>query len=225
MGIHDGHRKNRLNTLITQGIEGEPDHAALELLLFYCIHGKDVNPLAHRLVERFGSLTGVLEAPYEELMQLEDVGKGTAAFFVLLREVQRRYRLQETEKGRPVNNSEDAGKVLVPHFFGERNEVVYLLCLDAKRKPLSCQLVGKGEVGSAAVSVRRIVEVALTANATQVILAHNHPSGIALPSQEDICTTTQVSQALKLVGVTLLDHLIVADTDFVSLQDNGVLRR
>ena len=112
----------------------------------------------------------------------------------------------------------------MPYFFGERDEVVYLLCLDAKCKVLDCRMLFRGGVNSAGVSVRKIVETALACNATSVVLAHNHTSGIALPSKEDEATTRQIRTALDAVGILLADHIIVADDDFVSMADSGFFR-
>ena len=100
-------------------------------------------------------------------------------------------------------------------------ETVFLLCLDAKCKVLCCREIGQGSVNSAGISVRKIVEVALGANATTVVLAHNHPSGLALPSAEDIQTTRRVAAALKAVEVHLADHIVVADGDYVSMVQSG----
>ena len=102
--------------------------------------------------------------------------------------------------------------------------MVFLLCLDAKCKVLCCQQVGEGGVNSAGVPIRRVVETALAANATTVVLAHNHPSGLALPSHEDIETTRRVALALDAVEIALADHIIVADGDFTSMVHSGYYR-
>ena len=101
---------------------------------------------------------------------------------------------------------------------------MYLLCLDAKCKVLDCRLLSVGGVNTAAVSVRKIVEAALSCNATSVVLAHNHTSGIALPSAEDEVTTRRIAAALDAVGILLADHIIVADDDYVSMADSGFFR-
>ena len=118
----------------------------------------------------------------------------------------------------------ECGKYLVPRFFGRRNETVFILCLDAKCKGLGCVDVGEGSVNSAGVPVRRIVETALAYNATTVILAHNHPSGLALPSGEVVQTTHRVAAALNAVEISLADHIVVADDDFVSIVLSGYYR-
>ena len=98
---------------------------------------------------------------------------------------------------------------------------MFLLCLDAKCKVLCCKEVGQGSVNSASISVRKVVETALAANATTVVLAHNHPSGVALPSEEDILTTRRIAAALNAVEVHLADHVVVADGDYVSIAQSG----
>jgi len=110
---------------------------------------------------------------------------------------------------------------MLPFFFGRRVETVFLLCLDAKCKVLCCKEVGEGSVNSAGISVRKIVETALGANATSVVLAHNHPSGLAVPSAEDIQTTRRIAMALSAVEISLADHIVVADEDYVSIVQSG----
>ena len=108
-------------------------------------------------------------------------------------------------------------------FAGENREAVYLLCLDRKGKLLGCKHLADGDVSSAALNIRKVVETALLTSASAVILAHNHPSGLALPSADDKITTLQVRDALATIGVPLADHIIVADNDFVSMADSGLL--
>ena len=122
-----------------------------------------------------------------------------------------------------LNSTSKCGQYLVPFFHGEQEEVVYLLCLDAKCKALCCVPVHRGSITVASISVRKIVQTALNQNAASVVLAHNHPSGYALPSQEDLDTTRTLQTALQSVGIVLADHIIVADDDYVSLADDGYL--
>ena len=109
----------------------------------------------------------------------------------------------------------------MPRFFGRTRETVFLLCLDAKCKVLCCKEIGEGSVNTASISVRKVVETALAANATTVVLAHNHPSGIAVPSNEDIQTTQRIAAALSAVEIHLADHIVVADGDYVSMVQSG----
>lgn len=205
------------------GIDAFSEHTVLELLLYCAIPRGDVNPLAHELINRFGTLAGVFEAPEEDLKKVHGVGANTAYLIKLVPQIGRRYMMSRTDENTIINSTEDAGKFILPRFQGELNEAVYLISLDAKCKVLNCSLVGRGDVNSANISARKVVSTALKYNATHAILAHNHTSGMALPSDEDVKTTWKLLDALKRVDVTLLDHLVVADDDFVSLAANGAI--
>lgn len=224
MGLHDGHRERMKRRFLRHGLASFDDHNVLELLLFYAIPRRDTNALAHRLMDTFGTLDAVFGADAEMLMSVEGMGENAAALIRLVPETARRYLMAKSEVGEILLDAESAGRFFLPRFINCRNETVYLACLDAKMKVLDCRALSSGSVNSAHVDVRGIVQMALLQNASAVILAHNHTSGIALPSREDETATLQVQQALKLVGVELLDHIIVAGDDFVSLADNGLLR-
>ncbi|MGE4484892.1 MAG: RadC family protein [Oscillospiraceae bacterium] len=224
MSIHDGHRERIKKKFLEYGLPFFDDHQVLEMLLYYAVPRGDTNPLAHRLLDRFGNLSAVFDAPYDELMKTEGVGANTAVLIKLLPQVYRRYAISRESMDDILDSTKKAGAYLVPRFCAEPDEVVYLACLDAKCKVLACKLLFRGGVNSTHVSIRKIVETALTYNSTSVILAHNHTSGIALPSLEDEETTRRIQTALSSVDITLTDHIIVADRDYVSLADNGFFR-
>jgi DNA repair protein RadC len=224
MSVHDGHRERMKNRFEQHGLENFDDHNVLELLLFYALPRGDVNPLAHALLERFGSLASVFDAPIEELCKVPGIGHSTALLIKLIPQISRRYLISRTSFDDILDSSKKAGQYLLPRFYAERDEIVYMVCLDAKCKVINCKLLFQGSVNSANVSIRKIVENALTYNATSVIIAHNHTSGIALPSQEDQITTRRIETCLKAVDITLTDHIIVADDDFVSLADCGFFK-
>ena len=221
MSIHTNHRQRVKDRFRAEGLDGFDEVHALELLLFYAIPQGDVNPLAHRLLDHFGSLRGVLEAPTEHLLAVEGVGNHTAMLLGLVKGMARKYLISSEGKTRPMKTLEDCGNYLKDRLMGRRDETVMLLCLDAKRKMLGCRIISEGSVNSAEVSTRKVLDAALTMNATSVILAHNHPSGIALPSMEDIVTTRRMAMALDAVGILLEDHIVVADRDYVSLFQSG----
>ena len=223
MESHKGHRQRLKSRYLETGLEGFDDVTALELLLFYAVPRQDTRPIAKRLVERYGSLAAVLEAPIEDLLQVEGVGPGGAVLMTLIPHVARRYLMQRAEVGEILNTTERCGAYLVPRFFGERDEVVWLLCLDGKCKVLDCRMLFRGSVNAVNVSVRKIVQTALACNATAVVLAHNHTTGIALPSHEDIQTTARLKATLHAVDVCLMDHLVVAGDDFVSMADSKLM--
>ena len=216
--LHSGHRQRLKKRFLEEGLAHFNEHQVLELMLFYCIPRQDTNPIAHALLDRFGSLSQVMEAPVTELQKVPGMGEASAAFLSLLNAFCRYYLINRSSTDLILNTISQCGAYMLPFFYGRRNETVYLLCLDAKIKMLSCKEVGEGSVNSAAVPIRRIVEMALGANATSVVLAHNHPSGLAIPSNEDILTTRRLAVALSSVDILLVDHLIFADDQFVSLQ-------
>ena len=222
--MHTGHRARLKAQFLQSGLDALTDIQVLELLLFYANPRRDTNPIAHRLLNQFGSLSAVLDAPPELLGKVSGVGENAALLLHLVPCVCRRYLIDRASYEQILDSTEKAGAFLVPYFFGARDEMVYLLCLDAKCKVLDCRMLSVGGVNTASVSVRKIVEAALACNATSVVLAHNHTSGIALPSKEDEATTRQIRTALDAVGILLADHIIVADDDFVSMADSGFFR-
>lgn len=223
MGIHDGHREKMRQRFMTGGLDAFADHEILELLLYYAIPRRDTNPIAHALMERYGSLPAVLSAPMEDLKRTEGIGESAAVLLHLVPQVCRRARLAQVGEDQVLNSSERAGAYLMECFDGESREVIYQLCLDRKGKLLACKRLGEGSVASADLDVRRLVENAILTGASAVILAHNHPSGVALPSDGDYTATMRVRAALNAIGIELADHIIVADGDFVSMADSGYL--
>jgi len=221
---HAGHRERLRARFLSEGLDAFAEHNVLELLLFYALPQKDTNELAHTLINRFGSLSGVLDASPDDLCRVAGLGMNTATLLALMPALFRRYKLSSAARDICLNTTDKAGEYLLPLFTGLKNEVVYLLCLDAKCKPLCCRQLFEGTVNAAQVNTRKVVELALTFNASSIILSHNHMSGVALPSEEDEATTKRIQAALEAVGVKLADHIIVADDDFVSMAQSGLIR-
>lgn len=221
MALHDGHRQRLKDRFRSEGLDHFEERHVLELLLSYSIPRKDTAPLAKELLAHFGSFTQVMEATPEELQKVKGVGEHTATLIALTTAVGRYYAVKRATNVEILDSTTKCGRYLVHQFFGRRNETVFLLCLDAKCKVLCCREVGEGSVNSANIPVRRVVEMALAANATTAVIAHNHPSGVAVPSDEDVATTYRLARALDAVEITLADHIVVADEDFVSLVQSG----
>ena len=220
MGTHDGHRQ-RMKTEFLARPDSFPDHKVLELLLFYANPRSDTNPLAHELMEHFGSLAGVLDATPEELQKVKGVGEHAAVLFKVVKELAGRYLTIRTQVDDIAQSSKDYYALLRPYFFGARNERLCLLCLDGKHKVLGVRRLGEGNVNAVTVTTRLIAEAALSLNAAGVVLAHNHVSGLAFPSPEDLATTQSLASILSTMSITLVDHLIFVDDDMVSLRDSG----
>lgn len=224
MSINDGHRQRLRDRFLAEGLDHFEEHNALELLLFYAKPRQDTRVLAKTLIDRFGSLENVLTATAPELKKVEGVGDSIATYITLLNELDRYRNIRRAQTARKFDNLNACCDFLASLFSGLRNEEVYVLCLDGKSQMLCCKGLGEGCVNTAIVSIRKIVEIAMAFNATSVVIAHNHPCGVALPSREDITTTLRVAKALAAVDVRLLDHIIVADGDYVSLKQSHYYR-
>lgn len=223
--IHTGHRKRVKEEFLTRGIEGWPDHRVLELILFYAIPQGDVNGLAHELIDRFGSLSGVLDALPEELIKVTGMGEHSATMLKLFPAVLGRYLEGRSEPGVIIHTAAEAGHVLAPYFYGVRNEMVYVLCLDAKEKVLGVRKISEGNNGNSDVTIRRVAEECLALRATFCYLAHNHTDSPAFPSPEDMNTTAVVRTALEPLGVRLVDHLVFSNGDLVSVRETAATGR
>lgn len=202
----DGSTANLLRRFLQRAPDALTDEELLTLLLHAGTGAEEPRTLAARLIGQFGSLGAALSASPEELASVEGMDASRALLLRLVTELHRRYYLSR------------------PFFYGAREELVYLLALDAAGRLLTCTCLSEGSVNSANVPMRKLMRTALSANASGVVLAHNHPAGIALPSHEDVELTRRLQQALDVVDILLLDHLVIADDDFVSLRDSGYLR-
>lgn len=222
--LHEGHRKRVQERFLKDGLDRFAPHEVLEMLLFFSIPRGDTNGLAHQLIDRFGSLSGVLHAPYEELLKVPGVGRTSAFLLRMIPDVCRAYYEDSHKEKVRVFEAEQAAEILRRKYIGRRNEVVVLLLLDSQCRLILCEVVNEGTVNTVPVYVRRIVELAVRYNASAAILSHNHPSGNPVPSKGDIESTVSVYHALKAVDVPLRDHIIFGDKDYISLSHLGILK-
>ncbi len=219
--IHEGHRKRMKERFMKSGLDDFAPHNVLELLLFYSIPRGDTNPIAHRLIDAFGSLSGVFDATPEELMKVSGVGESTAILISMIPQMARKYLEDKADAVNVVGGCGDIGAYLLPKFVGRTNEALMMVSIDNKNKVISCSVVAEGTVDSAKVSRRKVMEEAMKVKATRVILAHNHPRGVAVPSAEDVAMTREIGRLFAQVGIELVDHIIIADDDYVSMAASG----
>ena len=222
MGVHDGHRKRLIQRFLEEELDSFSPHNILELLLFFGIPRRDTNVIAHALLDHFGSLSGVMDAPLTELTATPGVGEHAAALLKLIPQLARAYSSDRNDDI-VLNSTEKAGQYLLSRYIGRNEEVVFMVCIDSKCRITGTSLIHRGSVNAAEVNIRKIMSTALKFNAVGVIMAHNHPGGVALPSNEDLVTTRRIREVLAPVNIQLVDHIIVADNDFVSLADSGSL--
>lgn len=220
---HQGHRRRLKERFRQTGFEGFEKHEMLELLLFYSIPQKDTNSLAHSLLKQFGSLSGVFDASYEDLLKAQGISDNSATLIKMIPQLAGTYLGDRNDPGLILDSVEKAGAFLLSKYIGVTNERVYLLCLDNKRKLLNCVLVSEGSLSRVNFHPRQILQQALQCSASTIILGHNHPYGTALPSDTDILMTRQLFEMAQVLEITLRDHIIVAGDDFVSLAQSGFL--
>ncbi len=207
---HAGHRERLRRRFEEEGLCGFAPHEALELLLTYAIPRVDTNGPAHALIRRFGSLGAVLEAPKADLTQVEGIGPRAADLLNLMVPLMRMY---EQEKLKPRLNLSNYGSLTAycrTLFLGVGVEQFYVLCLDAKLNLLSAARLSQGTPSEVSVQPRMVVQELIRNNAMGAVLCHNHPSGSALPSLEDVHITREIQHILESMGMRLYDHIVIS---------------
>lgn len=223
MSMHDGHRKRMRDRFRLEGLDGFAPHEVMELLLFYGRARGDVNPLAHTLLDTFGSLKGVLEARTEQLMAVPGIGEETATLISLMLPMFRRYSACLCEEHTRITNRGEAQLYCKALLAGWRTERFYVLCLNSDNHLLGQRMVSEGTLTEVPAYPRLVAETVLNYNAHSVILCHNHPGGSSEPSPADIQTTHRLQALLVGLNVTLLDHIIVAGDNAYSMVQHGDL--
>ncbi len=217
--IHEGHRDRVRAEYLSHGYdENTPDHKILEHILFYALSRKDTNPIAHDLVRRFGNLAGVLDAPIEKLVTVDGISEKTAIMLKLYLDVFRIYTYEKQEHDVDFDSINTIGEYVYSRYLGLSKETFGVLGMSPKGKLLFFKFLSEGDISSVGVSVKDVIKLALDFDAINIVIAHNHPGGVALPSSEDVFITERIASALNQVGIKLYDHILVADDDFVSLR-------
>ncbi len=222
-GEHAGHRQRMRERFLTNGLEGFAAHEILELILFYAIPQRDVNPLAHRLMDRFGSLHGVLEAPAEELVKVEGMGMHAAALMNLFSHVARQLELSREVEREDMSNRLKAQRHCQKLLSGLKHERFYAVCLDGQMQVIRDVLIAQGTLSEVQAYPRLVVEAVLRHSAHAVVLCHNHPGGQLVPSPADIEATNALASLLAGIGVTLADHIIVCGSQTLSMVAEGLM--
>ena len=223
--IHKGHRERLRNEFLNLGEnQSMQEHKLLEMLLFYGIPQKDTNPIAHRLINTFGSFAAVFDADVEALAQVNGMTKNAAVLIKSVLPIARMYIASKSDVSDCIKTFDDIGKYFMAKYFGIKSETCSLLCLGGKGEVLSFEIISDGDLDSAGISIRTVIEQVIKTSANSVIIAHNHPSGIALPSTQDIEITKMIADALNTISVRLLDHIIIANNDYISMAQSSKYR-
>ena len=207
--MHSGHRNRLRDKFLQNDGEGLCDHELLELLLFYSIPRVNTNTQAHMLLKRYGSLRAVLDANIPELKRVDGVGDNSAMLIRLISAIMARCSKEENDRRAKMNKLSVTGEYIAGLFDGAE-ESLYLILLDNSLRLTEAKCIMSGTVNYSASTVSAIVREAVFNNAPNVILAHNHPPGIAVPSSQDITATQTINQALKYVQIKLIEHFVVS---------------
>ena len=213
---HDGHRE-RLKKRFLNSPDSFENHELLELILFYAIPRKNTNETAHKLLARFGSVKGILDANIDALTEVEDIGPNAALYIKAIAKLLSKYEYTERKGDGLLKTPATLSIFLRSLFIGTQNEASYILFFDNSKKLITCEKIGEGFSMEHTLSLRKIASSALSSNASFAILAHNHPNGRALPSGEDIHATNRIKSLLESLGVSLMEHFIVAQDDCVPI--------
>lgn len=220
--IHAGHRKRMRERFLQTGLDGFQEHEILELLLFYAIPRVDVNPLAHRLLQRFGSLHDVLAAPVRTLTEVEGMTQNAAVYLHLLASVYAAAP-ERTYHQLPLDSPSALCAYFQQLYAYENREILRLACLDERYYLRNCHVLAEGSLTHVSSSIRTVVEHAVLDHCGIVVLAHNHPNARAQVSRDDPISTRQLSEYLKTLSITLHDHIIVGENNVISMRDSGCM--
>lgn len=218
---HNFHRKHVRERFYEVGFKGMADHNVLEMLLFFGIPRRDTNQLAHDLIDRFGSFAGVFEANINDLVKVKGMTENAACLIKMMVPVYARY-VENINKWMPTPTDPKAiAEILRPLYHeGSCRERVFMLCYDNMDHQILCRMLNEGDINSSAFDIREFVRVILESNCSSVIISHNHPHSISLPSKDDIRVTRAIIEVLKPLKVRLLDHIIVSDNDYTSMANH-----
>ena len=224
---HKGHRQRMRARVEQYGLESLEPHEALEYVLYITNTRKDTNGLAHVLMDRFGDFAGVLDASEEDLLTVEGVGPSTARMLHLLPQVGRYYTQCAVNGKKCMKTTDQLVEYLMAQFAGTVQERALLAALDAAGMSADVTRIGikglfwlrDGTSDRVSLEIKDVVAASLKGGTDSVVLCHNHPNGVALPSREDLMATENIVRALGLVKVHLRDHIILTESEYFSMRE------
>ena len=222
--LHKNHRQRMKERILAQGIASLQEHEVLEYLLYYAVQRRDTNPLAHRLIRHCGSLNDVLNASYDDLINVSGVTPHIALFLTSLSEVFAYGKAKAAKEQKPtLENYAERKNFAKACLAGGVQERACIIALDAEKRPIAVRDDFSGSMDQMILDSREIVAFCLNKRALYLVIAHTHPNGTTTPSVNDINTTKKIGQMLENIGVTLLDHVIVAGERTYSFAENFLL--
>lgn len=224
--LHAGHRQRLRARANSSELNNMEEHQILELMLTYVIPRADTNPLAHRLINTFGSLGNVLDAKVEDLEKVSGVGNKTASFISEIKHFFFAYNKSKLGSVTKITNMQTLTQFVGTLLKTKPIEQFYAIYLENNGTVKNHTLISSGTVNQSAVSVKKIMEQAIAVNACSVVVCHNHPGGRALPSAEDDKLTRAIAASLAINGVGFVDHVIIgAENKYYSYREQGLIEK
>lgn len=214
--IHAGHRMRIRERYMASGFENFSNHEILEMLMFYGIPRKDTNELAHDLINKFGSLSAVLEAPVD-ILKGNGVPENAAILIKLIFDLSQSYINDKNYNVKKHYSTQDVKRRILDTLINADDEKIFLVLYDTKGVELFSGIISENEMNWTDDFILRTVELCIKYHATSVIIAHNNLSGIAFPSAKDVDNTIKLSVSLSNVSVKLNNHYIVGDREVFSM--------
>ena len=197
------------------GFASFADHEILEMLLFYSIPRVNTNETAHRLIDRFGSMAGLMNAKRHELLTVPGIGEQSADLILLMSEYYHRTASEADKVPTSFKDLDDVGRYAVKLLDGLSRERVIVLLLTNDYRLIATHQISEGSVNCSDVDIRQIMEYAILAKASHIVLAHNHPDPILIPSREDESVSISLMHAASTLGINLWEHVLVSDGKYL----------
>ena len=220
---HKGHRERMKEKIKNQGIAFMPDHEVLEFFLYPFIPMKDTNPIAHELIDRFGSLQNVMDASPKMLMEVSNMTENAALYLSVFPQLVKRYNIQKLGPKPMLDTIAHSVEYFQNLFLDEKEEAMYMLMLNAKGMLLSSCKVGVGSIDTCQLNTREFIMRTADSQGNCIMIAHNHPSGSSLPSYDDCEFTRWLVPFAEVLGITLIDHIIISAEGYYSFRENNML--
>jgi len=215
--IHAQHRKRIRDRILNNGLADFAPHEVLELLLTYSIPRQDVNLLAHRLINQFGSISSVMDADITDLMRMSGVKENTATFLKLIPEAGKRYQIDKFTPSVVFDDLETVAEYCVYSHLRDTEEEISVMMMDARMRLLGNETLAKGNACDVPVDMEKLGSILFRYNAVSFIIVHSHPGGEATPSDSDAVLTQKIYSLMKNFNKTLVEHIIIADGHYVPI--------
>lgn len=222
--VHAGHRERMRKKFLKSGFDSFETHEILEMILFFAIPRANTNEIAHNLLDKYGSLSCICDVDIDELQKIKGIGAHCALLLKMIPFITQEYFKSKKNRFEDLSTGRAACEYFKNQFYGVCNEQIRIVCLNENRKALTNQsdLIAEGVPGKVSVNIRRIIEITYKNHSENIMIAHNHPNGIATPSDEDIKSTIKLYNTLKSIGIHLCDHILIANNTAVSFKDSAV---